>query len=432
MTLTPQTKRDLLLLVLVLSVTVIVATLTYIIVPPAPVGDESELPSTFFNTRFGTKAAFLVLDELGYDVVRFRRPIDEDTLRNIDALVLLQPGYCVTQYEARRLKDWVWNGGKLLVAPPTEFEWSADEDGWAIDECSGPSDWFEYAETGIVGGLKKLIGGDEPETHWDCAFATPDTYHTTRFDPETPLLWPSEDLPINVLWRDERGVVAFETQYGAGRIIALADVYALTNGVLAQGDHALWLATLTEKLTDGNATALVAFDEYHAGFPHEPNTWIAIAKLLWDERWAWATSQAVLIAVLALYAAGARFGRPRTVPPSQRRTQGEFTQAAGRFLRAARARDVVTNTLVEHYRQRLHRALQLAPDASPTALQNAVLQHGRPQWLGWMVEMTGSSPAASEADLLRRVQRMEEMLEAFEHGLGKGNDPGAAHPRRTG
>jgi hypothetical protein len=408
------------LLAAALTTAIVVAVLTWLVLPPAEMGDEREQPSTFFNTPYGTKAAYQVLEKLGHNVGRLRRPIDTDTLEGLDAVVLLQPIRCLSEYEAEVLRHWIGEGNRLLVSPP------AAESPYPDEECSGPHAWFRYAEVEersdtLPSNIRLPI---------DVADLVADG--PIRFDSERPLSWPSEDLPFHVLWEDEFGVVAFETSFGDGVIIALADVYGLTNRGLGEDDHAVWLASLAATLTENDPDAPLAFDEYHAGFPYRSDPWLAVARLLWDERWAWAVTQALLVAVLALIGTGARFGRAERVAPMRRRTQGEFTRAAGRFLHAARAQDLATSTLADYYRKRLARALHLPPRTSGADLVEVLRRRGWPQWADLVLRAAAQQGAMGETELVQDTQRMEAMLEALEHGAGKDDGTRAEHTHRVG
>lgn len=423
-----QTKRDLRLLAAALMTAIVLALITWLVLPPPQTGGAPEQLSTFFNSPYGTKAAYLVLEQLGYNVRRLRRPVDTDTLEGLEALVLLRPVYCLSEYEAGVLSDWVWEGHSLLVSPAAETETP-----WSDEQCSGPKAWFHYAEGDAPSeeaGERRISSPRTirlPEGMYELAASD-----ANRFDAERPLVWPAEDLPVRVLWEDELGVVAFETSFGDGRIIALADVYGLTNEGLGESDHAVWLAGLAATLTKQDPATRLAFDEYHAGFPHQPDLWPAVARLLWGGRWSWAVTQALFVGALALLGAGARFGRPEHVAPVRRRTQGEFTQAAGRFLRAARARDVAVATLTGYYRERLCHALHLPPGTAEADLAEALRRRGWPQWADLVLQATKGRGPIGESELLRLTQRLETILEALEHGAGEDDGTRAAPTHRAG
>lgn len=416
----PQTRRDLTLLAGVLTIAVVLALLTWLVLPPAEAGGVLKQPSTFFNAPYGTKATYLVLEKLGYKVCRLRRPIDTDTLEGLEALVLLQPIHCLNDYEARVLQAWIREGHNLLVSPPGETPEPSME-------CAGPHVWFRYAAAQAPAETT-LAGTEEEEDDIDEVA----TDHGIRFDAERPLSWPAADLPIEVLQQDTLGILAFEATIGGGRIIALADVYGLTNRGLSEDDHAVRLASLAARLTDEDRSAPLAFDEYHAGFPHQPDSWQAVAQLLWDERWARAVTQGLLVAVLALIAAGVRFGRPQRISPVRRRTEGEFTQAAGRFLRAARACDVAAATLADYYRERLCRVLHLSVQTDPAELAEVLRRNGRSREADLVVKAGDRQGTISEAEFVQMTQRLEALVEALEHGDGTDDGGRAAHARRAG
>jgi len=419
--LTLETKRDVLLLGIVLVAAVVIALLTYVVLPPPRAGSVRAQPSTFFNEPYGTKAAYLTLEKLGFDVARLRRPIDTDTLEGLDGLVLLRPVVCLNENEDRVLRAWVRQGHVLLVSPGVD---PPDTGGG----CAGPHDWFNYTRIAPTAGSS---GGQGLAT---TSFSEADKASflllegigvlrartDLRFDPERPTEWPTDDSPARVIWKDEFGAVAAEVTHGRGRILCLADVYALSNEGLGEGDHAVWLANLAMALTGDDPGARLAFDEYHAGFPYCQHSWIAVVHLLWDRRWGWSVGQGLAVAVLALLAAGVRFGRPHGVRRTPRRTQGEFTAAAGRLLHAARASDVALETLLGHYRSRICQVLQLSPHCVDSELADTLQRRGQATISELLSRAAArqTTGALSSANLLQLTQRLHTAVEALEHGTG--------------
>ena len=117
MSLPAMSKADRLLGSIVLLVAALVALVIWLVLPPEKTGGLVEQPSTFFNAGYGTKAAYLVLDRLGYPVTRLRRPLGDDALEGIGILVVLKPRLGLRPYELTELEAWVRGGHVLVVAP---------------------------------------------------------------------------------------------------------------------------------------------------------------------------------------------------------------------------------------------------------------------------------------------------------------------------
>ncbi|HRX86709.1 MAG TPA: hypothetical protein P5572_16920 [Phycisphaerae bacterium] len=433
MKLSPETRRDLRLLVMMLAAAGAIAAVSWLLLPPARTGSAAAQPSTFFNEPYGTKAAYLTLNKLRYSAIRLRRPIDTDTLADIDALVLLEPVKCLHPHEAQTLKSWVADGHRLLVAPRTLEEYGPDcrvMDN--ADDCVETVDWFRFAERAAKAGDAKrefvdLHPAADGGRAWlpDVAAVRVGTAH--RFDPDAPLSWPEADLPITPLLADEDGLVAFAAEYGEGWVFALADIYALTNAGLREADDPIWLADLATALADGDADAVIAVDEYHQGFPYNERPWMAMLALLWDERWGWTVLQVAVVSALGLYAAGRHFGRPEGLVRRVRRTQGEFTAAAGRLLHQARAGDVALATIWRHDRDRLRRALHLPVNCTDGEISDQLARQGHAE-AARAVQAAAQQVHQSrlpDATLLELVRRLNTAVEAVEHGTGSRRRVGA-------
>lgn len=396
-------RSDLKLLAVTLGGVGLLALIIWLVMPPTATGSELRQPSTFFNQPYGTKAAYLILEELGYGVRRHRRPIDADTLGGVDALVILRPVIDLEGFEEQALRRWVAGGGHLLVAPDV----ASPDHQWRPPDTLGH--WFRYADE---------PDGSQPAAHRPPGIDRVPTVPSRRFDAGTPLRWPAEDVAAEVLWADDQGVLAVEASYGRGRIIGLADIHALTNEGLREGDAPLWLDYLARRLTKGDPQARLAIDEYHAGFPHQPHFLGSAVHLLWHERWTWAVSQGLLVAVLALLAAGTRLGKPDLQPPRRRRSQGEYTQAAGRLMQAARASGIVSATLYGHVHPRLCRALHLSTRATAADVAAALHERGRGDWAGLVMRAADAQQYFGDAQLIGAAQQLHKMVETLEHGTG--------------
>ena len=97
-------------------------------------------------------------------------------------------------------------------------------------------------------------------------------------------------------------------------------------------------------------------DEYHHGFDASRS----LSGATWDwtlrSPWGWAVLQLVAVGVLALLAAGIRFGPIRQGIERRRRSPLEHVRALATALAAARGHDVAVRLMVQGLRRRLSRA----------------------------------------------------------------------------
>jgi hypothetical protein len=410
-------RTDRLLLGLLLPLALLAALATWWAMPPKKEGSWLGQPSTFFNDAHGTKAAYLALERLGVGVRRLREPIAAETLAGAAALVVLEPIEGLEKSETRALREWIERGHRLLVAPTVRPNPLAPSSGF-FDQ------WFRTAPPAQAvvepdgritarSGVE-LDAGDELFAGIRTLVAGVDS----RFPPGAAVIGALARAPVEDLWQDRYGVVALRVRLGDGEIIALSDTYPLSNRGLADADNALLLGNLARELEAGDPGGAIVFDELHQGFPLRDASWVVVARLMLEERWGWAVAQGVLVAALALYGAGVRFGAARDVVRRQRRRHGEFAEAAGRVLDAAGATGLAFETLWAHYRARLCRALHLPDDADDRALAGAAARTAALD-LTPLVERAAACRAPcrpTRSQLLAMTSEMHRALEVLQHG----------------
>jgi hypothetical protein len=115
------TGRSVLITAIIIAAISLVATVISLLGPP----DRNGLGADTYGTRAqGYRAAFDTFDELGFDVRRGLAPPTESVelgttlvLWDLDqALVEAEPVYL------EKLRQWIRNGGRLIVAPPSQRE----------------------------------------------------------------------------------------------------------------------------------------------------------------------------------------------------------------------------------------------------------------------------------------------------------------------
>jgi hypothetical protein len=237
-----------------------------------------------------------------------------------------------------------------------------------------------------------------------------------RFDPKSPCRGHLEDAAPRVFWKDPQGTIGFQTEFGDGTIIALADEYPLTNVGLSEGDNGLLLANVVREMS-ARYPGKVAFDEFHLGFAEHDVSPVAIVKLLVSGPWRWAAIQAALVGVLALVARAVRFGSPQDVVRKPRRQHREFAEAAGRLFDEAGATSLAAATLYRYYRERICRLLLFEPQVEDRQLREAV---ERCAGSAVAAELRQAQEAlqgsVNRQKLLAVSQKLHRVAEALDHG----------------
>ena len=413
-------RADKYLAVFVLTLALLVALVSWVFLPPAKEGDLFRHPSSFFNTGYGVKAAYVVLDEsLGYDMMRLRRPVTQDTLEPLTGLMILEPAVEVGELDRSVLLEWVHAGGTLVVAPgnATDCDRKDSEDDeqnkWFLlykpPTKDSPDDQIVKArrDDGVDSTDPLCAGINELATR-----------RNTRFDIDQPLLGSLADDSWQPFWKDSDGLVGMRVGHGRGVIIALSECYPLTNLGLKNVDNALLLANLGRELAGPDREGVIAIDEFHHGFAARDASWLAIAKLTLTEYWGVAVLQLILAGALALYAAAVRFGKPQGVVQRKRRRHGEFATSAGRLLADARANRLALETLFEHYRDRLCATTHVDRAESDEALAVALTGRGDADVTALLSQTRKELQHGyiRQSKLLELANRLHDAVEEAEHG----------------
>jgi len=410
-------KTDTQVLLLLLVLALVAACVSWLALPPRKAGSLWKQPSTFLNRAYGTKALYLSLERMGYEVSRLRRPFEKEMLSRVDSLAILRPILPLKEHETTALEEWVREGHTLLICP-------SPASGILSASPSEEVQWFNGARVGSGTSettdphsipVKDLPQPLDPLLEGVGEIVS---YPLTRFAAQSSLTGSLEGCQADPFLVDEFGVVALRIECGQGHIVAIGDAYPLTNIGISKGDNVLLTANLAHLLGGPEKAHRIAFDEYHLGFGERDPSWLAILRLVFADRWGPGLIQASLAAVLALLAATFRFGRPEDIRVLPRRRETEFAQAAGCFLRKAKATRTVHRTLCDHYRKRACQLLHLDPDVDSSTLERAVEERtGRATD---SFSRGANEPEAlqrlSEAQLLHSVQNMHEVVETLKHG----------------
>ncbi len=423
-------RPDRLLFGILLILVVLGALSAWLFAPPEKTGGFVRSPSTFYNAGYGTKAVYLTLQQLDYPVGQLRRPIDDSTLEGAGVLFILNPITTLDDFESEALQKWIKDGHALVIAPGAPDFPRDSNNTCKGDKCkkrdSYIDDWFRLVaiEENRDEKIRVDLGAERPVPDW-----RPDrddpliedigplvAERRWRFSPKAPLRGVLEKSTPHIFWKDEQGTVALETDYGDGTIIAVADVYFLTNLGIREGDNVLLLDNIVGTLADRYPGSVI-FDEYHLGFAHRDWTPLAIAKLTFSGGWRWAAAQAALVGLLLLFAGFVQFGSPRDVVPKKRRDHREFAVFAGRLLKDAGATSMAAEELAGYYRNRISKLAHVEPDDDDRRLAQAVGDR-----LGYdiypllaQIREAVTHPIGRQR-LLAIVKELHQVAEALDHG----------------
>ena len=343
-------------------------------------------PSTLLRGPEGSGALYDVLVRLRIPVERRRAPLFDlarERRRQPAVLVVLDPFMHLEAAELGQVVRFIRAGGTVVAAGS----------GGGITRCAGwvtanaarfvASDSFpvQSSENGPAlppvadylkvpdrspGALGRLRGGDIEETECD------------RLAPA------AHDTLLRLL---DRRPAALRLRYpGGGAVTLVADVGYFRNRTWRATQVPQFITPLLVPTRPGR----VAWDEYHQGFGRERSVSGVLAGWLSGTPAGWALLQLGAVLLLALAAAGVRFGPARSVIERRRRSPLEHLEALAAGLEGAADVDTAVALTVSGLRRRLGRAGVMRPDEQRS----------------WLAALELALPTAVGRDAVRRLQRI--------------------------
>jgi hypothetical protein len=257
---------------------------------PEPTGPAS---SSYATSPQGLAAYASVLQRNGHRVRRVRTRVADERPPTGQTLVVLDPDVMEPQ-EARAIGEWVRAGGNLVAGGAGDASWLdevlAEPPRW---EGGGPRERRTLVPMGVTAGVDAVVsdGGG---------------WH--QLGGALPVIGPAD------------GPLLVTTRAGRGTVTLLADTTPLTNAALDQGDG----AALGIALAGGDERTVAFLETVHGygvarGFGGLPTA----VK--------WTLLGLALTALVAVWAAGRRFGPPEdpdTEPPPPRMAYVDALAAA--------------------------------------------------------------------------------------------------------
>jgi uncharacterized protein DUF4350 len=348
----------------------------------APSNTDSEVATTYSTASGGAKAAFMLLQELGYHVERWERPSSELAPDNHTVLVIADPSTVPDGRQKAAIEKFIAGGGRVIT-------------------------------TGIVGGMFLPENSSEfnPEPkgiskEYDAL--TPSAI--TRAAPKIQLIpyasW-SQRTAIS-LYGTKDDVFVVQLPHGKGDAIWIAAATPFSNaGIRLSGNLEFVLAALGDK-----QQTRVLFDEYVHGYgehnsPRKRHP-IALALVL----------QSVVLAIAVLLTFSRRSGPLRPVPPPSRLAPLEFVETLGGLYQQAHAASVAVDVYYQRFQYWITRRLGLNPNATPEDIARAVRDRWDLQDDAFLERLHAAAAARYQPDLPQRqaleiVQKLHEYAVQF-------------------
>src|SRR5581483_8883138 len=301
----------------------------------APASTESSVATTYSTASAGAKAAYLLLQETGYHVERWRHPVSQLKADKHTVLIIADPAMIPDNKEKAAVRDFISGGGGVIT-------------------------------NGIVGG--NFLPSDFSEVdpfpaRLSSSFSALTPSAITRAAPQITLApvarWSHASI---ALYGDQERTVAARIVYGQGDAIWLASAVPITNaGLKEAGNLEFFLAALGDK-----EQTRVLFDEYVHGYGEDnsPERSHPLMTAL--------VLQSLVLAAAVLFTFSRRSGPLRPAPAESRLSSLEFVETLGGLYQQAHAASIAVDVYYERFQFWITRRVGLSKDASPEEISRAV------------------------------------------------------------
>jgi hypothetical protein len=369
-----KVERDDLSLLIIAGSILLIATIAGAVAAPVTGGGSSVRSSTYSTESKGAKAAYLLLQDLGYEEDRsISSPIDlpEDSRGTV--LIIADPENSPTIEEKLAIKDFVSHGG-CVVATGDEAASFLDLKTASFEPLTNETTEFSPKQAGPLSRAANKVSFDSG----------------VRYTGGNP-----ENL---VYFGDIEGGVVVRSRLGKGSFIWWADGFPLSNyGISKDSNLALLLNSIGKP-----GDVKVLWDEYYHG--ERGGLWGYLAKTPLP----WALLQAGVLALAIVLTYSRRSGpivKP-TVP--SRLSPIEFVETVGDLYARKRAAAPALDMAVHRFRGLLARSLGFSSEAHLEELQPRIADLGS--------EGAGLSALLAKCDLAINsgLNNEEETLKLFQ------------------
>jgi hypothetical protein len=367
-------------LLIVAGVLLVLVSLAGMLFAPHTETASAGFPSSYSASSDGAKAAYLLLEELGYRVERWSKPPNElpAGAQNV-SLVLAEPFLPPTPEEKYDLRHFLERGGRVLA-------------------------------TGASAALLLPNAHTEPvvlsSVEWQAFPARlpgPISRRAPNISMQSSSRWKGGASDARAYYGDKKGGTVISYNVGPGSVVWWAAASPLTNYGLTQASN---VELLLNSLGAGKNTR-VLWDEYYHG--QRAGFWDYVARTPLP----WALIQAGLL-MAALVLTYSRRSGPVVLPAAESRLSPlEFVETVGDLYACKRAGAGAVEIAYHGFRSLLAKRLGLPWDASHDSIQRAIQERGgwaEPGLAGLLArcERFLGTGAPDESQALRLVQELHD------------------------
>jgi hypothetical protein len=337
-----RTDRALLIGAVILVVILAFATST---LSPSRNGGRAGFPSSYSTSWDGAKAAYLLLDDLGYRIERWDKPPTELKANATNqVLILANPMQPPSSEESAALRRFLERGGRIITTG---------------------DNFVEY----LPGGQNFMeIDAAEGEEQFPALLPSPLTADAPEISMPAPIGWHPTKLDQLVVYGSKATAAVVTYSVGKGRIVWWGSPAPLTNhGLQEPGNLALLLNSI-----GGTKGKRILWDEYFHGA--RADFWSYVAKTPLP----WVLAQLGVVFAFVLLTYSRRYGTIRMPGKVSRLSPLEFVDTLGDLYTSAHAGAAAVRVAYQRLRYQLSRQLGLPANATV-----AELAHIANRTLGW-------------------------------------------------
>jgi len=332
-------------IVLLSALALMLLTILALLFAPGEQGASVGFPSSYSPDPNGAKAAYTLLEEIGYRVTRWTNPPEElPKISRNTLLIIAGPIVTSSTEEARQLKQFVAGGGHLLI-------------------------------TGMIGAAmieaKAVVPAAAPPDEWQ-TFTAEAPAPLTRHAPEISMQFPAHWVQLGAgqlrYYGSGQGATVTKLRVGRGEIIWWGADSPLTNsGITKASNLALFLNCLGSP-----SETRVMWDEYFHGV--RPGFWQYVSRTPLP----WGLLQLLILAAFVLITFGRRSGALRPLGRPSRLSPLEFVETVGALYQRKGAAAGALEIAYTRFRFLLARRLGISSSMPTADLVKSVRE--RPGW----------------------------------------------------
>lgn len=367
---------------------VVLLALTFALAP-APAQQSIGSPSSYSPEWAGAKAAFLLLNQLGYRAEHWERPPEElPAEAESTVLILAEPSADASSDERMAIRRFVSGGGRVLALGGAAASFVPDAEAIEIP------DWNLKSKT------------------YTALLPSPLTRNAPEITMVAPDQWTGHaSSQLGVYGATEKPVVV-SYPVGRGEVIWWASSSPLSNGIIREKENLTFFLNAV-----GPAPSRVLWDEYFHGARGSLFSYFAETPL------PWAGLQIAIAFLAAVFTFSRRAGPTRVLAVESRLSPLEFVETLGDLYQSANASPAAVGVAYQRFRALLSRKL-----GAPTKAKLPELAHAASGRFGWPEDALLDTLARSERamrsidldekealELVRQLHDYSDRIESARH-----------------